>query len=94
MSKKYFIKINNEWLINANENNIFTRIGTEGFAIYCVLLQIKNNNDKFLVNIFVGLEDNSSNNPAFVSGNIINKDVKNKDVKNIIFFIYFLLFCL
>ena len=51
MSKKYFIKINNEWLINANENNIFTRIGTEGFAIYCVLLQIKNNNDKFLVNI-------------------------------------------
>jgi len=51
LSKKYFIKINNEWLINANENNIFTRIGTEGFAIYCVLLQIKNNNDKFLVNI-------------------------------------------
>jgi len=51
LSKKYFIKINNEWLINANEDNLFTRIGTEGFTIYCMLLQIKNNNDKFLVNI-------------------------------------------
>lgn len=48
---KSFIRIDNEWLINAKEGNIFERIGTEGFAIYCVLLQIKGSNDKFQVNL-------------------------------------------
>ena len=48
---KTFIRIDNEWLTNASEVNIFKYIGTEGFAIYCVLLQIKCNRDKFQVTI-------------------------------------------
>ena len=48
---KNFIRVDNEWLTNASEGNIFEKIGTEGFAIYCTLLQIKCNRNKFQVNI-------------------------------------------
>ena len=48
---KNFIRVDNEWLTNASEGNIFEKIGTEGFTIYCTLLQIKCNRDKFQVTI-------------------------------------------
>ena len=48
---KTFIRISNKWLTNAEQNNIFSKIGTEGFTIYCMLLQIKGSKDKFQVNI-------------------------------------------
>lgn len=48
---KSFIRISNEWLTNADQGNIFERIGTEGFAIYCVLLKIRGTQDKFQVNL-------------------------------------------
>jgi len=35
---KNFIRVDNEWLTNASEGNIFEKIGTEGFTIYCTLL--------------------------------------------------------
>ena len=48
---KNFIRIDNEWLTNANQGNIFERIGTEGFSIYCVLLHIRGSSNKFQMNI-------------------------------------------
>lgn len=46
-----FIRINNEWLFDTSEGNIFVRIGTEGFTTYCALLYIKGNKNKFQVSI-------------------------------------------
>ena len=46
-----FIQISNEWLIDKSEGNLFRRIGTEGFTLYCALLYIKSNKDKFQTTI-------------------------------------------
>jgi len=46
-----FIQISNEWLIDKSEGNLFRRIGTEGFTLYCALLYIKDNKDKFQTTI-------------------------------------------
>ena len=46
-----FIKISNEWLTDTNINNLFARIRTEGFTIYCILLYIKGDKNKFQVTI-------------------------------------------
>ena len=46
-----FIKISNEWLTDTNIDNLFAHIGTEGFTIYCILLYIKGDKNKFQVTI-------------------------------------------